>query len=311
MLAALDVRAAGLRTPADDPRRRRREAFQATWRSRHPATTASRASCRRRLLNYLVRLGWSHGDQEIFSVDEMIALFDISEVNQSASAFNPEKLLWLNQQHIIAAPADELGAQPGAVHSRAAGLEPANGPPPAGRGRGLSGACGRHWCRWRDSARYLYEDFTSLRDERGEKAPAAGGAGTVARRYGQPSPSSRPGSRADHRRRDRTRRRSVGLGLGKLGQPIRVAVTGTGVSPPIDVTSCISWRERAVARLARALDYIMLGQRQLPDPARIRPVARFLDSLGPRPYSAAAPWGYSSAGRALAWHARGRRFDPA
>ena len=60
-------------------------------------------------LNYLVRLGWSHGDQEIFSIDEMIRLFDIKDVNASASAFNPEKLKWLNQQHIIAMSAGELG----------------------------------------------------------------------------------------------------------------------------------------------------------------------------------------------------------
>ena len=53
------------------------------------------------LLNYLVRLGWSHGDQEIFSLEEMTALFDIADVNKSASAFNPDKLLWINQQHIM------------------------------------------------------------------------------------------------------------------------------------------------------------------------------------------------------------------
>ena len=58
------------------------------------------------LLNYLVRLGWSHGDQEVFTREEMIAAFDIHDVNKAASAFNPEKLLWLNQQHMMrAAPA--------------------------------------------------------------------------------------------------------------------------------------------------------------------------------------------------------------
>src|SRR5579862_2917873 len=55
------------------------------------------------LLNYLVRLGWSHGDQEVFSREEMIAAFDIHDVNKAASAFNPEKLLWLNQQHMMRA----------------------------------------------------------------------------------------------------------------------------------------------------------------------------------------------------------------
>src|SRR5471030_2467003 len=53
------------------------------------------------LLNYLVRLGWSHGDQEVFTREEMIAAFDIHDVNKAASAFNPEKLLWLNQQHMM------------------------------------------------------------------------------------------------------------------------------------------------------------------------------------------------------------------
>src|SRR5512143_3034880 len=52
------------------------------------------------LLNYLVRLGWSNGDQEIFSIDEMIRLFDVSNVHTSAAAFNPEKLLWLNQHYL-------------------------------------------------------------------------------------------------------------------------------------------------------------------------------------------------------------------
>ena len=60
------------------------------------------------LLNYLARLGWSHGDQEIFSLEEMTALFDIEDVNKSASAFNPDKLLWINQQHILRATPERL-----------------------------------------------------------------------------------------------------------------------------------------------------------------------------------------------------------
>src|SRR5277367_917333 len=62
------------------------------------------------VLNYLVRLGWSHGDQEIFSIEEMIRLFDIVDVNKSASAFNGEKLAWLNQQHMIRSPASRMVA---------------------------------------------------------------------------------------------------------------------------------------------------------------------------------------------------------
>ena len=52
------------------------------------------------LLNFLVRLGWSHGDQEIFSRDEMLQWFDPKEINKSASAYNASKLLWLNAEHL-------------------------------------------------------------------------------------------------------------------------------------------------------------------------------------------------------------------
>ncbi|WP_334327265.1 glutamate--tRNA ligase, partial [Gilliamella apicola] len=58
------------------------------------------------LLNYLVRLGWSHGDQEIFSVPEMIDFFSLDAVSKSASAFNTEKLLWLNHHYINHLDAD-------------------------------------------------------------------------------------------------------------------------------------------------------------------------------------------------------------
>jgi glutamyl-tRNA synthetase len=60
------------------------------------------------LLNYLARLGWSHGDQEIFSRDEMVELFSMRNVGTSAAVFNPEKLLWLNAEYIKATPPEEL-----------------------------------------------------------------------------------------------------------------------------------------------------------------------------------------------------------
>jgi len=62
------------------------------------------------LLNFLVRLGWSHGDQEIFSLEEMIALFDPKDINKSASSYNLDKLLWLNAHYIKNTPNDKLAA---------------------------------------------------------------------------------------------------------------------------------------------------------------------------------------------------------
>ncbi len=63
------------------------------------------------LLNYLARLGWSHGDQEIFSLEEMTALFDIADVNKSASAINPDKLAWINQQHLMRLPPSQVAPE--------------------------------------------------------------------------------------------------------------------------------------------------------------------------------------------------------
>ena len=60
------------------------------------------------LLNFLVRLGWSHGDQEIFSMDEMLEYFDPKDINKSASAFNNEKLTWINSHYIKTLPANRL-----------------------------------------------------------------------------------------------------------------------------------------------------------------------------------------------------------
>ena len=74
-----------------------------------------------------MRLGWAHGDQEIFSRDEMTRLFDLGDVNQSASTFNPQKLLWLNQQYLKSIDAEEI-AQRLRYYLEQAGIDPATGP---------------------------------------------------------------------------------------------------------------------------------------------------------------------------------------
>ncbi len=60
------------------------------------------------LLNYLARLGWSHGDQELFTIEEMIEYFDIKDVNKAAASFDVDKLLWTNQHHIKQANSERL-----------------------------------------------------------------------------------------------------------------------------------------------------------------------------------------------------------
>ena len=79
------------------------------------------------LINYLARLGWSHGDQEVFSRDELIHLFDIADVNRAAAVFDFEKLTWLNQHYIQRADATSLRG-PLRRELERNGLEPASGP---------------------------------------------------------------------------------------------------------------------------------------------------------------------------------------
>jgi glutamyl-tRNA synthetase len=78
------------------------------------------------LLNYLVRLGWSHGDQEIFSLDELIELFDIDQVNKAASTFNTDKLLWLNQHYVQHADPQRI-AHLLSPHMGRLGIDPSEG----------------------------------------------------------------------------------------------------------------------------------------------------------------------------------------
>ncbi len=91
------------------------------------------------LLNYLVRLGWSHGDKEVFSLDEMVELFDIRSVNKAASAFNSEKLLWLNQHYIKNEEPARI-ARLLSPHMGQLGIDPSLWSGPGGRCRGAAGA---------------------------------------------------------------------------------------------------------------------------------------------------------------------------
>lgn len=205
------------------------------------------------MLNYLVRLGWSHGDQEVFSLAQMIENFDIVDVNQSASTFNAEKLLWLNQQHIMAAPAEQVAGElrPYLV---AAGLDLADGPDPkhiaiAFRERAET------LVQMADSARYCYEDFDDIDAKAAKKnlrAVILGPLIAIRERFASLDQWDQSAIAAAIEKVAS----EFEINMGKLGQPIRVAVTGGPVSPPIDVTVWLVGRERVLRRLDYAIKII-------------------------------------------------------
>ncbi len=205
------------------------------------------------MLNYLVRLGWSHGDQEIFSLDEMIRLFDLADVNQSASAFNPEKLVWINQQHILAMSPEAIAPQlmPFLVQ---VGLDPSDGPDPVHIAEGFHERA-ETLLHMAASARYCYEDFETIEPKSAKKhlrpvilEPLKTVRARLAalEHWGESAISEAVRDVAE----------DYDLSLGKLGQPIRVAVTGGPVSPSIDVTLRLVGRERTLARLDRAIELV-------------------------------------------------------
>jgi len=202
------------------------------------------------LLNYLVRLGWSHGDQEVFTRAEMIAAFDIHDVNKAASAFNPEKLLWLNQQHMVRAEPATL-----VPHLRAQlrhlGLDSSDQ-------RLLEGVILAQRERTKtlkemaQNSRFFFVDSIELDPKAAAKHLGSDALHAVAkvreRLAGLPEWSAATIHTALNELATQ-----LNSGLGKIAQPVRVAVTGTAVSPPIDATLALLGRERALARLDAVL----------------------------------------------------------
>jgi len=202
------------------------------------------------LLNYLVRLGWSHGDQEVFTREEMIAAFDIRDVNKAASAFNNEKLLWLNQQHMVrAAPSavvphlryqlERLGLKCDddamleglivAMRERAKTLK-----------------------EMAQNSRFFFTDAIEMDPKAVAKhlgSDAAEGLREVQKRLGALTEWTAP---AIHDALNALATEK-GVGLGKIVQPVRVAISGGTVSPPIDATLALLGRERTLARIGAAL----------------------------------------------------------
>ncbi|MBV9698244.1 MAG: glutamate--tRNA ligase, partial [Gammaproteobacteria bacterium] len=202
------------------------------------------------LLNYLVRLGWSHGDQEVFTLEEMIAAFDIHDVNKAASAFNPEKLLWLNQQHMMradpAALVPHLRSQLERLGIRSDDDALLKAVILAQRERTKTMKEMAH------NSRFFFGESVVIDPKAAAKHLGADARTLLARV--QQALQALPTWSAEAINEEIGRQASaLALGLGKIAQPLRVAVTGTAVSPPIDVTLALLGRERTLARIAAAL----------------------------------------------------------
>jgi glutamyl-tRNA synthetase len=202
------------------------------------------------VLNYLVRLGWSHGDDEVFSTRQFIDWFDLEHVSRSAAQFNPEKLTWLNQQHLKGA-SDERLADLVEPQLRRLGASPERGP--------------------------ALSAVVALLKERATTIVHLAEAATLF--YLEPHPSAglveehlteavRPALRTLRARLAeapawdkvsisaaiKAALASSGLKMPQLAMPLRVIVTGRLQTPSIDAVLELLGRETVLARLAHQLD---------------------------------------------------------
>ena len=204
------------------------------------------------VVNYLVRLGWSHGDQEIFSLEELIKVFDLRDVGQTAGVFNPEKMSWVNHEWLKKLSDEEL-ARLALPYFQAAGL-------PAKDDLKLRHVCNVARDRvatlvdYAKEFRYFYAPPTF--DPKAEKKFLTQDSrpilseireGVASLTALEVEPLEKLFTRAAESR---------GVGLGKVAQPVRVALTGGTASPGMYDVVQILGREETLSRLDAALQRI-------------------------------------------------------
>ena len=205
------------------------------------------------LLNYLVRLGWSHGDQEIFSIDEMIEHFDIGDINNSASIFNSGKLLWLNQHYIKAADPVHI-AHHLSWHLGKLGIDPAEGPDLVEVVK-VQQERARTLVEMAEISSFFYRDFDDYEEDAAKKhlRPAAQQPLEIVRQKLEQVTDWQPA--ALHQAVE-SAAEELDVKLGKVAQPLRVALCGRAASPGIDVTLYLVGRDACLRRIDRALEFI-------------------------------------------------------
>ena len=205
------------------------------------------------LKNYLVRLGWSHGDQEIFSEAEMIELFTLDSVNKAPSAFNNDKLIWLNQ-HYIKTLDPVYVAKHLQWHMQTQNINTTNGPALSDVVTALAERA-KTLVDLASSSRYFFEEYKEFDATAAKKhlRPVAKGALQLVQQklqdcndWNDETLQALIQETADE----------LEVGMGKVGMPLRVAITGAGQSPSLDVTLRLIGKERCLVRISRALEFI-------------------------------------------------------
>jgi len=203
------------------------------------------------VVNYLVRLGWSHGDQEIFSRQELIEMFSLDSVGKSAGVFNPEKFLWVNAHYLKTRPFTQLAddiipyiqAKGWTVPQDKAWLE---------KMVGTLRERAKTLVELVDGARFFLTDEISI-DEKAARKFLTAEVAPALRTLSEKFSGLDDFTEASVEEVFSAVLRESGLGMGKLAQPVRVALTGSTVSPGIHEVIAVLGKDRTLRRLNAAL----------------------------------------------------------
>ncbi len=200
------------------------------------------------VLNYLARLGWSHGDEEVFSMEQFVQWFDLDHITASAAQFNTEKLNWLNAHYLKLA--DPLRLAAGATHRLAVQGVAVGGGPDVARVVALYRDRVGNLNELADAVHPFFvapKPSDEMRAQHLTEAALKGLAALRERFLACAWQASELGQAVKHTATE------SGLKMPQLAIPLRVALLGMPQSPAIDAVLEVMGRERVVARLAAVL----------------------------------------------------------
>ena len=205
------------------------------------------------VLNYLVRLGWSHGDQELFTVDEMMEFFDSEKIHRSPASLDPKKLLWINHQHMM-----KLSPSTGIELARPYFLERNIDIDDSDRSCEIFAAQqsrSHTLVELVDKSEYFFSSFEQY-DEKASKKHLTEVAAPLLVELRECLETLTEWTRASIHAEISAIVERQEIGFGAIAQPVRVALTGNTVSPGIDVTIELIGKNTTLQRLDAALSWI-------------------------------------------------------
>jgi glutamyl-tRNA synthetase len=209
-------------------------------------------------VNWLARIGWSHGDQEIFSSDEIRSLFDLEAVHRSSAQADGDKLLWLNQHYIKTLPAEELIAALGPFLEEEVG-HPVPVTPSLLRLLELLRERSRTLREMAQQTRFLIVEEVAYEEKAARKHLRAEALSPLQDLHERLSAVDDWTEPALEQAFEDVRGRHAELPMGKLAQPVRVAVTGSAASPGIFETLAVLGKTRTLGRIAEAVHFVRHG----------------------------------------------------